>query len=87
MEHTASQARRSETPAHRAHLRVLAVAFAVALNAAAALLMTTRGLPEAAAGAALAGVGWFVTGRLATWHPASAGRAPEAAPALPRPGR
>ncbi|WP_405720231.1 hypothetical protein OG607_07355 [Streptomyces sp. NBC_01537] len=72
MEHTASEAREPEIPAHRAHLRVLAVAFAVATNAAAALLMTTRGLPEAVAGAALAGVGWVVTGRLAAWHPASA---------------
>jgi len=70
MENTANAARRPDIPAHRAHRRVLAVAFAVALNAAAALLMTTRGLPEAVAGAALAGVGWFLTGRLAAWHPA-----------------
>jgi hypothetical protein len=74
MEHTAREARMSETPAHRAHLRVLAVAFAVALNTAAALMMTTRGLPEAVAGAALAGVGWVVTGRLSAWHPVPARR-------------
>ncbi|WP_326731563.1 hypothetical protein [Streptomyces phaeochromogenes] len=55
--------------AHRASLRVWAVAFAVGLDATAAYLVTTRRLPEAVAGIALAGLGWVVTGRLTAWRP------------------
>ncbi|WP_405539328.1 hypothetical protein OG787_45470 [Streptomyces sp. NBC_00075] len=55
--------------AHRAGLRVWAIAFAVVLDVTAAYLVTTRRLPEAVAGIALAGLGWVVTGRLAAWRP------------------
>jgi hypothetical protein len=44
-------------------------AFAVCLDVTAAFLMTTRQLSEATAGVGLAGLGWFVTGRLAVWRP------------------
>jgi hypothetical protein len=49
--------------------RVSTAVFAVCLDATAAFLMTTQQLPEATMGVGLAGLGWFVTGRLAVWHP------------------
>jgi hypothetical protein len=49
--------------------RVLAVTFVVCLDLAAALLVLNRHLPVAVAGVALAGLGWFMTGRLTVWHP------------------
>jgi hypothetical protein len=54
---------------HRHPLRLLAVALVVCLDLAAALLVTTDHLPVAVFGVALAGLGWFMTGRLAAWHP------------------
>jgi hypothetical protein len=56
-------------PSRGERVRILAVASAVCLDTAAALLLTTRHLPEAIAGVGLAGLGWFITGRLAAWHP------------------
>jgi hypothetical protein len=48
---------------------VSTAAFAVCLEATSAFLITTQQLPEATAGVGLAGLGWFITGRLTVWHP------------------
>ncbi|MEU6657279.1 hypothetical protein ABZ904_50500 [Streptomyces sp. NPDC046900] len=47
------------------------VFLAVGLDVAAAVRLLSRHLPSAVAGVLLGGLGWFATGRVAAWYPAS----------------
>lgn len=51
--------------------RTALVILAVGLDVAAALMVISRHLPNALAGVLLGGLGWFTTGRVTAWYPAS----------------
>ncbi|MGW2934013.1 hypothetical protein ACWGQ5_13055 [Streptomyces sp. NPDC055722] len=51
--------------------RAAYVLLAVGLDVGATVMLLSRHLPSAVAGVFLAGLGWFATGRITTWHPAS----------------
>ncbi|MFE4756115.1 hypothetical protein ACFRIB_38830 [Streptomyces mirabilis] len=51
--------------------RAAFVLLAVGLDMAAAVMLVSQQLPGALVGVLAAGLGWFTTGRIAAWYPAS----------------
>lgn len=56
---------------HRVWQRAAFVLLAVGLDMAAAVMLVSQQLPGALVGVLAAGLGWFTTGRIAAWYPAS----------------
>ncbi|POX45118.1 hypothetical protein [Streptomyces sp. Ru72] len=58
------------TAPRHAWRRAAFILLAAGLDTAAAVMLVSRHLPEAALGVLLAGLGWLATRRLAAWYPA-----------------
>jgi hypothetical protein len=57
--------------------RAAFVLLAVVLDVTAAVMLVSQRLPNALAAVLAAGLGWFATGRIAAWYPASPRSGPD----------
>ncbi|MFD7003891.1 hypothetical protein ACFWA5_48620 [Streptomyces mirabilis] len=61
------------TAPREAWQRAAFVLLALVLDIAAAVMLVSQRLPNALAAVLAASLGWFTTGRIAAWYPASPG--------------
>ncbi|MCX4597468.1 hypothetical protein OG819_50230 [Streptomyces sp. NBC_01549] len=59
------------TAPREAWQRAAFVLLAAGLDMAAVVMLVSRHLPSALVGVLAAGLGWFTTGRITAWYPAS----------------